>query len=149
MDLRHYQKAMGMVLATRAQLGGINSHDDDGFVPIEDRFFAGGSSSVRGWTRAMLGPKDDEGIPIGGKSLIELSAELRYPIVGILSGVVFTDAGNVWLDEFTYDIDDFHYATGLGMRIATPIGPIRVDVARPIFDDDHDIQLHINVGQAF
>jgi outer membrane protein insertion porin family len=138
-----------MVLATRLRLGGINSYDDNEFVPIEDRFFAGGSSSVRGWARAMLGPKDDEGTPIGGNSLIELSVELRYPIFGILSGVVFTDAGNVQLDKFSYDLGDLHYAAGLGIRIATPIGPVRVDVARPIFDDDHDTQLHINVGQAF
>jgi outer membrane protein insertion porin family len=149
MDLRHYQAALGMVLATRVHVGGIHSYDDDEFVPIEDRFFAGGSSSVRGWARAKLGPRDEEGTPIGGKSLIVLSAEFRYPIIGILSGVIFTDAGNVWYDEFFYRINELRYSAGLGIRVATPIGPIRLDAAQPIFDSEDTIQLHLSVGQAF
>jgi len=148
-DLRHYQKILGMVLATRVQLGGIESRDDGGFVPVEDRFFAGGSSSIRGWQRGELGPQDSKGIPAGGRSLLEASAEFRYPIIGILSGAVFTDAGNVWLDEFSYRVDDLRYSVGLGIRVATAIGPVRLDVARPVFDNDNAIQVHLSVGQAF
>lgn len=148
-DLRHYRNLLGMVLATRVRMGGIKSWDDGGFVPVEDRFFLGGSSSVRGWGRSELGPRDSEGTPIGGKSLIEASAELRYPIIGILSGAVFTDAGNIWLDEFSYRVDDLRYAVGLGIRVATAIGPVRLDAARPVFDDEDEIQVHLSVGQAF
>ena len=63
-------------------------------TPIEERFFSGGSMSVRGWQRSLLGPKNAENEPIGGNSLLEGSTELRYPIWNIFSGAVFLDFGN-------------------------------------------------------
>ena len=148
LDLRHYQQVAGVVLATRIELGGISSFDPDNFVPVEDHFFSGGGSSVRGWARGELGPLSD-GRPIGGSSLLEGSVELRIPIIGILSGVTFVDAGNVWLDSFDYRIADVRYAAGGGLRVRTPIGPVRLDLARPIFDTETTWQVHINVGEAF
>jgi outer membrane protein insertion porin family len=147
-DVRHYEGIRGVVLATRLKVGGIRSFDDDRFVPVEDRFFSGGSSSIRGWARGELGPQSD-GVPIGGSSLIEASMELRIPIWGILSGATFTDMGNVWQRAFHYDLSDIRYSAGVGLRVATPIGPVRLDVARPIFDDDVSYEFHVNVGQAF
>jgi outer membrane protein insertion porin family len=147
-DLRRYQPVVGCVFASRIKLGGIRTFGSESFVPVEERFYSGGSSSVRGWARSELGPHE-EGIPIGGLSLIEGSAEFRYPIAGILSGVVFGDLGNVWSNSFSYKLSDLRYAAGVGIRITTPIGPLRVDVARPVADTDHGIQVHISVGQAF
>ena len=108
-DIRRYQPLLGMVLAGRFKLGGIKSTDDHQFVPLEDRFYSGGSASVRGWARSELGPVTD-GIPIGGKSLIETSAELRFPIIGILSGAVFYDFGNVWLSSYSFHLNDLRYS---------------------------------------
>lgn len=148
-DGRRYQPALGMVLAMRIKAGGIQSADDHGFIPVEDRFYAGGSASVRGWARAELGPLADDGTPIGGNSLLEGSISLRFPIVGIVSGAVFYDMGNVWPESFSYHLDDLRYSAGIGIRVSTPIGPVRLDVARPVFDEETTGQVHISVGEAF
>ncbi len=147
-DLRRYQPLSLFVFATRIKLGGIRPYGDASVVPVEERFYSGGSSSVRGWARSELGPLE-AGIPVGGLSLLEGSAELRFPIVGILSGVVFGDLGNVWTESYTYKLAEIRYAAGAGIRITTPIGPIRLDVARPVADIDKKIQIHVSVGQAF
>jgi len=148
-DVRQYQNLSGAVFAYRLKIGSVNSLDDNGFVPVEVRFYSGGSSSVRGWTRAQLGPKGDDDIPTGGKSLLEGSAELRYPIVKKISGVLFCDFGNVWLDSYKYKLNELRYAAGVGLRLNTIIGPIRFDIARPIFDEEKQWQYHISVGHAF
>jgi outer membrane protein insertion porin family len=145
---RKYQAVAGMVVAGRIKIGGIVSFDDDDNVPPEDRFYSGGAFSVRGWHRAELGPRSN-GKPTGGKSVIEGNLELRFPIIGIFSGAVFSDAGNVWRGSYEYHLSEVRYSAGLGLRVDTPIGPARLDFARPIFDEDDAIQVHINVGQAF
>ena len=148
-DLRRYQPLGDFVFASKLKLGGIESVSRNQFVPVEDRFFAGGANSVRGWARGTLGPVDDEGTPIGGRSLIEISFEIRHPIYGPLAGVIFTDFGNVWVDSYLFRLDELRYSAGAGLRFATPIGPIRLDVARPIDDPRKTTQLHLSVGQAF
>ncbi len=148
-DLRRYTGWQGMVIATRAELGGIAATTDQSFIPIEDRLYSGGGSSVRGWARSELGPLDADGVPIGGNSLLEFSVELRYPILGRFSGVMFSDFGNVWRDSYTYYLYDLRYSAGFGFRFEFPIGPARVDFARPIFDDVTTWQFHLSVGQAF
>jgi outer membrane protein insertion porin family len=147
-DVRRYQPLSVLVLAARIKLGGIRTFGSESFVPVEERFYSGGSSSVRGWARFDLGPHAAD-LPIGGLSLFEGSAEFRYPIVGILSGVVFGDLGNVWTESYYYQLSDLHYAAGVGIRVATPIGPIRLDVARPVADIEKKVQVHFSVGQAF
>jgi outer membrane protein insertion porin family len=149
LDFRRYQELAKLVIAMRLKFGAVNSNDDSGFVPVEDRFYAGGAMSLRGWSRSTLGPLRQNGNPIGGKSLIEASIELRYPIIGIVSGVVFTDFGNVWLPAFTYKLDNLRYSGGIGVRVSTPIGPIRLDVAWPVDDRETGAQFHLNVGHAF
>ncbi len=149
LDVRRYQKVLGVVVAGRVKAGGINSGDDPEFIPVEDRFYSGGSSSVRGWARAEIGPADDDGVPIGGNTLFESSLELRYPIYGLLSGVFLYDLGNVWAGTYSFHMDDLRYSAGLGLRVSTPIGPIRFDIAWPVADVDTGAQLHISVGEAF
>lgn len=150
LDIRRYiQINERLIFATRMKFGAIQSYDDSKFVPVEERFFSGGTSSVRGWGRSELGPRTENGSPIGGKRLVEGSVEFRYPIWGLLSVVVFSDFGNVWVDSFEYKFDDLRYALGFGLRVATPIGPIRLDIARPVHDEAKKLQFYISVGHAF
>jgi outer membrane protein insertion porin family len=149
LDIRRYQAIRGSVLALRLKLGNIDSRDSHGYIPVEDRYYTGGSSSVRGWSRSRLGPEDDDGMPLGGKSLLEGSLELRTPLIGAFSCVVFGDFGNVWRQSGIYLADELRYAAGAGLRFDTFIGPIRLDIARPVFDEDKDIQIHFSVGHAF
>ena len=148
-DIRHDRPTHGMILALRTKVGLIEAWTANTFIPIEDRLFSGGSSSIRGWARSELGPVDDQGQPVGGNSLLELSSELRYPIYRRLSGVVFFEGGNVWRPTASYRLSDLRYAAGFGLRFATPVGPIRFDLARPVFDDETTLQYHLSVGQAF
>ncbi|WP_339735925.1 BamA/TamA family outer membrane protein [uncultured Sunxiuqinia sp.] len=148
-DIRHYQEIGDWVLALRLMAGNISSPDSSGFIPVEDRFYAGGSNSVRGWNRSELGPRRESGTPIGGNSIVEGNIEFRYPLFWRFSGVVFLEAGNVWRESFTYRLNDLGYAAGGGLRIETPIGPIRLDLGVPVWNEKRSPQFFISVGQAF
>jgi outer membrane protein insertion porin family len=136
-------------LALRLKFGNITSWDEPEYIPPEERFYSGGEASVRGWKRSQLGPKDQLGDPLGGKSLLEGSCELRFPFADRWSGVAFLDFGNVWIDSMAQKLNDLRYAAGAGVRFRTPVGPLRLDVARPIFDEDNAWVLHFSVGHAF
>jgi outer membrane protein insertion porin family len=148
-DIRKYIYLGSIVLATKIKIGNIRPRDELGFIPVEDRFYAGGMSSVRGWSRQELGPKDPTGNPIGGNSLIEGSGELRYPIFNIIAGVAFLDFGNVWIPSNFYKLNDLRYSVGAGIGISTPVGPARIDFAHPIFDEKQTWEVHFTIGHAF
>ncbi|UCF62877.1 MAG: BamA/TamA family outer membrane protein [bacterium] len=149
LDARHYRRQLGFIVAYRLKLGMINSYEDQGFIPVEERFYAGGSTSVRGWARQELGPKDLNEKPIGGNSLIEGSIEFRFPVWSRFSGVVFCDFGNVWVETGYYPLNDLRYALGVGFGIDTPIGPLRLDAGRPIWDIKKSWEIHLSIGQTF
>ncbi len=150
LDTRAYQRlASWMVLALKLKGGAMEPFGESHATPVEDRFYAGGSYSVRGWQRYQLGPKNDSGYPIGGNSMIEGSIELRYPIYDIFSGVLFLDGGNVWKDSYVYIADQLHFASGVGLRVNTPVGPIRLDFASPVFEKKKELQVHASIGHAF
>lgn len=148
-DFRTYHRIGDFVLAARIMAGGISSADSSGFIPVEDRFYSGGSNSVRGWNRSELGPKRESGSPLGGKSILEGNLELRYKLFWRLSGVVFLDAGNVWQPSFDYHLNKLAYAAGGGLRLETPIGPVRLDLGYPVWNEKKSPQFFISVGQAF
>ena len=149
-DVRKYKKlSTKWVLAGRLKLGAMFPTGSNEVTPIEERFYSGGSNSVRGWARSQLGPKSDAGVPIGGNSLLENSWEVRFPLWKIFSGVTFLDVGNAWRSRFTYKFGELKYAAGMGLRVGTPIGPIRLDVASPLFETNLPWQFHLSVGQAF
>ncbi|MFA5641448.1 MAG: BamA/TamA family outer membrane protein [Bacteroidales bacterium] len=148
-EFRRYQEVGNIVLAFRALVGGIHSKDSSNFIPVEDRFYSGGSNSVRGWNRSQLGPKRESGTPLGGNSVLEANIEARVPLFWRINGVAFIDAGNVWRHSFKYNLRELAYAIGAGIRIETPIGPIRFDVGFPIRNEKKKPQFFISVGQAF
>lgn len=153
LDLRAYRSLGATVLAGRLHLGVLEPLRDDGAgsVPIFKRFFSGGSASVRGFDLDQLGPLDDDEDPIGGLTVAEVGIELRFPLWKRLGGVVFTDAGQVNRRSFHLDGDDFFYSAGIGLRFATPIGPVRVDLAQ-ILNPPSGVQpfrIHFSIGHAF
>ncbi|MCU4177361.1 BamA/OMP85 family outer membrane protein [Carboxylicivirga sp. N1Y90] len=152
-SLLEYKKYLGisygLTLAFKGKVGGASATDGSGYLPPEERFYAGGGHSVRGWSRADLGPKDHNGRPIGGKSLLEGSIEARLNITHSLIFAAFMDGGNVWLDSFTYRLKELKYAAGVGVRYSTPIGPAGLDFARPLFGEGNTWQIHFNIGHPF
>lgn len=139
----------GVILALKVKAGSIYRTDDQLFIPADERFYAGGSYSVRGWQRSELGPKNEDGVPVGGKSLLEGSIEFRLNIGKMIIFNLFTDAGNVWEEAFTYKINELRYAAGAGVKVKTPIGPAGIDIARPVFGEEKKWQFHISIGHSF
>ena len=137
------------VLAGRFKAGavlGASAAD----LPADTRFYSGGGGSVRGYAYQSIGPKAADGTPLGGKSVVETSIELRYRIRPKIGVVAFVHAGSVSADEFS-DFSDTKYGAGVGVRYSTPAGPIRFDVAAPLNPDKFDdpFQIYISIGQAF
>ena len=149
-EVRSYQRrGKRMVLAMRLKAGSLRRLGQDRFTPIEERFFTGGASSVRGWSYSEIGPKNSAGKPTGGNSLLEAAAELRREPAGSFIGAVFVDAGNVWPKLHGHRLDELKIAAGFGLRYRTPIGPIRLDLGWPVGHGRNPVQVHLSVGQAF
>ena len=158
---RYYQNVSRLfVLATRVSAGALDPGDDfDANVPFHKRFFLGGSSSNRGWGRFEVSPLNASGFPIGGLSMLDGSVEARFPIAGKLGGVAFADFGNVWAEDWAFDLNDLRYAVGPGLRYQTPIGPARIDVGYQVNPIENLLvegepqkrrwRVHFSVGQAF
>ena len=142
-------------LASRVMLGGILEFNPRTFVPLVDRFFLGGASTVRGFREQMLGPvgRDETGElrPLGGKALFLANAEVRIPLVWLLSGVMFVDMGNVWAELSDVQWKDVRVSTGGGLAVMTPIGPIRVDVGFKLNRKPGEgaYEVHMGLGYAF
>lgn len=139
----------GVTLALKGKVGLAEMQGEGTLIPVEERFYAGGSYSVRGWGRSQLGPKDENGQPTGGNSLLEFSIESRFSVGSRMVLAAFCDAGNVWQSSYHYPLGDLHYAAGFSVRFKTAIGPVGLDFARPIFDSVTRWQFHFNIGNPF
>ncbi|WP_427454065.1 autotransporter assembly complex protein TamA [Litorimonas sp. WD9-15] len=149
------------ILAGRVGTGTILSKDF-ATVPQNRRFYAGGGGSVRGFEYQTISPRrnftalNDEGElvedfeRIGGRTLIEGSAEIRYKGEGPIGYVGFVDAGTVSREQAS-GLDDVRFGAGMGVRYYTSFAPLRADIAIPINprSGDADFQLYISIGQAF
>jgi outer membrane protein assembly complex protein YaeT len=157
---RYYVPIAGRaVLAAKARGGSIGRIGGDNLtVPFYRRYFLGGANSLRGWGRFEVSPLF-EGVMVGGHSMFESSAELRAPVWGNLSAVLFADAGNVWNNAWDFNFNDLKYDVGPGLRYLTPIGPLRADlgfqlnrVAGLLIDgkpETRHFRFHFSIGQAF
>jgi len=138
-----------MILAGRLAGGSIvgASLED---VPADRRFYAGGGGSVRGYAYQGVGPKDADGVPIGGLSYAEGSLEARLAITDTIGIVPFVDAGTVSLDELP-DFSDVKVGAGVGLRYLTPFGPLRIDAAIPLNkgEGDPSFGIYAGIGQSF
>ncbi len=139
-----------LVLMTRLEGGIVEDYGDSNFVPLFDRFFAGGANSVRGYEYREVGPRVD-GDPIGGKTRLEGTLELSYPIVEIISGHAFFDFGQVWEEISDFGQSKINTSVGLGIGLRTPVGPLRLDYGFPLNPDDDqgNGRLHFTTGISF
>ena len=139
------------VLAGRTKLGStVGETTKD--LPANKRFYAGGGGSVRGYEFHSIGPLDNDDDPLGGRSLIEVSAELRVRLTDTIGVVPFADGGTVYDSSYPDFDETFRWAAGLGLRYFTGFGPIRLDVAVPLNKRDgidDDFEFYISFGQAF
>jgi len=135
-------------------------------LPPDQRFYAGGSGTVRGYSYQSVGPEFPDGNAVGGVTMAAFTAEFRQRIRSSFGAVVFVDAGQVSQDRNpffglfhgsrcsdTTPLQDSCWAIGVGAgaRYYTPIGALRLDVAVPTFRrrNDDNFQVYIGLGQAF
>jgi outer membrane protein insertion porin family len=139
-------------LSARAGMGW--PHHETQEVPLHERFYLGGSTTVRGYTQDSVGPSNPDAsgnlIPTGGSAMVQLNAELRLNTAEGGGVVFFTDAGNVWVDQ-TIRLHDLRASYGAGLRYHTPVGPLRIDYGLKIHrrPGESPGELHFNIGQAF
>lgn len=140
-----------VVWAQSWRLGVIENSGDE--LPLDQRFFAGGEYSVRGYGRESLGPQEafDDGVrALGGEALFVVNQELRFPVAGDFEGVVLFDSGNVW-DDADELFDEFLSSAGLGVRYRSPLGLLRLDVAVPLDrrEGDDSLRFYLGFGHVF
>jgi len=136
----------------------LQTVEDD--LPASERFFAGGDTTVRGFSLDRLGTaatiSQTSGFPSGGNGEIVLNAELRIDLVKGFTGVTFVDAGNVFPRASDVSLMDLRPAAGFGVHYKSPIGPIRVELGFNLAPrelvpgvPEKRTVLHISLGQAF
>jgi outer membrane protein insertion porin family len=163
-----YKPVYSMVFANSIRLG-LASPFAGSFVPTSQLFFSGGGTTLRSFPIDEAGPQrlvpfcdvlqNQTGcvnvtVPVGGRQLFILNSELRFPlhVNKSLGGVVFYDGGNVYsainIRNFA---DNYSNTVGIGLRYATPIGPVRIDLGRNLnpVPGINPTQYYITIGQAF
>jgi translocation and assembly module TamA len=139
----------GSILALRGLVGevpGVETFD----LPPDQRFYAGGSATVRGYRYQTLGPQFPDQKPTGGTAITAGTVELRQRIWGNFGSAVFLDAGQVTANGQPFS-GNWHAGAGAGARYYTPIGPIRLDVAVPLnkLPGGDSFEVYVGLGQAF
>lgn len=146
LDLSHSGSS---ILAVRAMLGDIEGADRFD-LPPDKRFYAGGSTTVRGFQYQSIGSQFASGNPEGGKAMVTGSVELRQKVYGNYGMAMFADAGQVSSDTLLLQ-GAWRVGAGVGARYYTGFGPLRVDVAFPVNAQSNSgsFELYIGLGQAF
>ena len=164
----YYKPVHSVVFANSIRLGLVKALAGS-FVPTSQLYFSGGGTSLRGFPIDQAGPQRvvpfcnvlqtqtgcvNVTVPVGGRQLFIFNSEVRFPlgIMKRLGGVVFYDGGNVYsainLANF---VNNYSNTVGIGLRYATPIGPIRIDLGRNLnpVPGINPTQYYITLGQAF
>jgi outer membrane protein insertion porin family len=145
---------LGTVIGENGQPQVVSVRD----LPISERFFAGGDTTIRGYALDLVGTPatiTPAGFPVGGDAEVIFNAELRAHLFGPIGGVLFVDTGNVYPRTADLDLSNMLTSLGTGIRVKTPIGPIRLDVgfktARRVIGGSLEpgYAIHFSIGQAF
>jgi len=144
-----------IVLEVKGRLGLESAYSDTAKVPIYERFYAGGANTIRGYKERRVGPRDTgSNEPIGGESMLIGNAELTFPIYErVIKGAVFYDVGNVWgkMGDFVRG-GEFRSGAGVGLRVKTPVGPVKVDYGYPLnknYQDERTGEFYFSMSRGF
>jgi len=140
---------------TRLFAGVANEYGSSDDVPIYERFYAGGANTIRGYRERKVGPIDpvtEE--PIGGKSIFVANLEYLYPVVDVIKVAAFYDIGNVWTrPSDIIKSGDLKSGVGFGLRIKTPLGPMKLDYGFPLKlepgEEGKTGRFHFSAGNTF
>ena len=138
-----------LVFATGGRIGLAKSIGGGG-LPSAERFFAGGSNTLRGFAQNSVGPIGLDLVPTGGNAMLVINNELRVPLFSVFDGVVFSDIGNVFplISDISFDL---RQSAGVGLRVRTRWFLVRGDYGivldpRP---GERRSRFYFSIGQAF
>ncbi len=120
-------------LEIKGRIGMEKPYSDTPEIPLYERFFAGGADSIRGYDERTVGPVDPiTGDPLGGESMLVGNIEYLYPLFSFMKLAAFYDVGNVWEKMADLASGGFKSGFGVGIRVKTPMGPIKLDYGIPL-----------------
>ncbi len=142
------------VLELKIRGGVVDAFGDSEKVPIYERYFAGGANTIRGYRERRIGPLDPgNNAPVGGEAYWVANIEETFPIYpDLIKGAVFFDTGNVYESVEDFGVGGVFSGIGAGVRIKTPIGPVKVDAGYPLDDiegEEKKIRFYFNISQGF
>lgn len=142
-----FQLPLDFILSLQGRVATVDGDN----VPIFQRLFLGGANTLRGFDYRDVGPKDENGEPLGGQTSYFFSAEVTFPIIESVRGAVFYDVGAVGTDSFDFG-GDINSNFGVGLRLFLPFGPLAVDFGVPVQSDEFNDgggKFQFNVGYKF
>lgn len=139
-----------LVFATNARAGVVNNIGDALLIPT-DLFFAGGGTSIRGFSQNSVGPVDSSGSAVGGKVTVIFNNELRFPLYKFVDGVAFVDNGNVWKQPEDLRFTDLRTGAGAGLRVRNPFVLVRLDYGLKVNRQPGESRgaFFFSIGQTF
>jgi outer membrane protein insertion porin family len=139
------------VIAISLKSGMAQGFDKTTELPLVERFFLGGRTTVRGYEQDTLGPKGVNGSPTGGNAFVLTNLELRADVAKGFGIVTFLDGGNVWGRTGDIKFSEIKYTVGAGIRYNTPVGPLRIDYGHKLDKEKGESsgEVHFSIGHAF
>jgi outer membrane protein insertion porin family len=148
---QYFHLPKDLILLINGEIATVSQWGSGTDVPIYERLFLGGSNNLRGFPYREVGPQDDNGEPLGGKTMARTTVELTFPIIEKARGAIFYDTGFVNTSQWSFGFNHIASDIGVGLRLDLPIGPLRLDYGYPIQRDGYNGGGHFNfnVGYQF
>jgi outer membrane protein insertion porin family len=157
-EVTYYHPVIGKLIgAIHGEINFASGYGGDD-LPAFERYFMGGPSSLRGFTIRDVGPKDNDGDPLGGEQSLLFNLELQYPFTKSLRGFIFYDRGNVYgpgpnltATARSYDLAEMRDSVGGGIRFLSPFGPIGLSYGFKLDKQTGEDagEFHFSAGSAF
>ncbi len=137
------------VASFHTRIGYADAFGDTSSLPIDYRFYVGGDSTVRGFRWGEAGPKDKNDDPEGANRELIFNFQLGYDVTKMLRLITFVDVGGGWWDK--YELGDMRKSAGIGLRVLTPMGPIRLDLGWKLDrrSGESSSEWHFGMGSYF
>ena len=143
-----------IIVSIGGKIGVVSGFDYQKNVPVYERYFLGGSGSVRGFEYRSIGRTVNDR-NVGGQTMVVMTAEVSHPIWGPLRGAAFVDAGDAWSNAYSMDFGSINVGAGYGFRLKLPMfqAPLQLDIAYPVVRGQDNLKrkfrVHFNVGFSF